>query len=85
MRSALSFAKIFILLLGISCVSVPNRPDYPVCVSGTNGWMCTDASGDFPEEATNLICTTGIGYTTLERYISELELRIRKLERRCKN
>jgi|694.fasta_scaffold55836_10 hypothetical protein len=84
MSSAISFVVIFTLFLSVSCVSKPNRPDAPLCLRNTDAWMCTDSSGDFEQEEDELICTDFAGYADLEGYIDSLELRIRKLERRCK-
>lgn len=83
MKNVTSFAKLFILCLGVSCVSKPNRPDSPLCLFNSDGWVCTNSGGDFRSEESNLICTDLSGYAALERYVDELELRIRKLERRC--
>lgn len=71
------------IFLGTSCVSKPNRPDAPLCLFNSTGWICTDRRGDFPETESNLMATTIDGYSSLERYIDVLELRIRKLERSC--
>jgi hypothetical protein len=75
---------LFTILLGTSCVSKPNRPDSPLCLYNSDGWVCTDSNSDFPETENNLICSTLTGYSSLERYIDALELRIRQLERRCR-
>lgn len=71
------------IFLGTSCVSKPNRPDSPLCIRNSDGWICTDSRGDFQEQESNLICSTITGYGQLERYVDDLELRIRKLERNC--
>jgi hypothetical protein len=84
MRKEMKFVVFFTMFLASSCVSRPNRPDAPLCLFNSDGWVCTDARGDFPEPESNLICSTIDGYSSLERYIDELELRIRQLERRCK-
>jgi hypothetical protein len=84
MRNVTSSVKLFILFLGVSCVSHPNRPDSSLCLANSDGWVCTNSGGDFREQESNLICTDLSGYSALERYVDQLELRIRKLERRCK-
>lgn len=70
--------------LAASCVSKPNRPDSPICLHNSDGWMCTDSRGDFPETEANLICSTIDGYSNVSKYVDALELKIRQLERRCK-
>lgn len=77
-----TFAALFILLIGASCVSKPNRPDAPMC--GASG-DCTDSRGEFQEDPRLLLCTNPLGYSSYEDYIDRLELRIRQLERNCKN
>jgi hypothetical protein len=83
MRNVTSFAKIFILLVGVSCVSKPSRPDSSLCLANSDGWFCTNSGGDYREQESNLICTDLSGYAALERYVDQIELRLKKLERRC--
>jgi len=45
---------------------------------------CEDARGEYREETKNLICTDIDGYSKLERYIDQLELRVRNCGRKCK-
>lgn len=85
MTNVISYVKLFIILLGVSCVSKPYRPDTSVCLYNSDGWVCTNASGDFRQEPNDLVCTTLPDYSVLERYVDQIELRLRKLERRCKN
>lgn len=75
------FVVLFMILIGVSCVSHPHRPDAPLC--GPSG-DCVDASGEHQEDQRTLLCTTPQGYSSLETYIDKLELRVRTLERRCK-
>ena len=85
MRREMKFVVYFTILLAASgCVSKPSRPDAPLCLHNSNGWACTDGRGDFSETENNLVCSTLDGYSSLERYIDALELRVRQLERRCK-
>ena len=84
MKNGTSFVVFFTIFLATNCVSKPNRPDAPLCLRNSDGWVCTDGRGDFPETENNLICSTFDGYSSLERYIDDLELRIRKLERSCR-
>lgn len=84
MRDATSFAKLFIMLLGVSCVSKPGRPSAPICLANSDGWVCTDNSGDYREQESNLVCTDYVGFAAYQRYVDQIELRLRKLERRCK-
>lgn len=73
------------ICLAISCQTKPNRPDSPVCLHNSTGWVCTDSRGDFNETENNLVCSTLDGYSAMERYVDALELRIRKLERSCRH
>ena len=84
MKDVMNFVKLFTLFLGVSCVSAPHRPDAPVCLFNSDGWHCTNRGGDYREQESNLVCTDLSGYAILERYVDEIELRLRKLERRCK-
>lgn len=83
MTKKAKFAVCFTIFLGSSCVSKPNRPDSPVCLHNSDGWVCTDSRGDFREQENNLVCSTISGYSALERYVDNLEVKIRKLERNC--
>ena len=74
------FVALFTILIGISCVSHPRRPDSPLC--GPSG-DCRDSTGEHQEDPRLLLCTTPQGYSALEDYIDKLELRVRTLERRC--
>ena len=80
MRSLRIFDALFITLIGVSCVSNPRRPDAPLC--GPNG-DCRDSRGEYQEDPRLFLCTTPRGYSELESYIDNLELRIKTLERRC--
>jgi hypothetical protein len=84
MKIKIIFAGFFTIFLATSCVTKPNRPDSPICLHNSTGWVCTDSRGDFPETENNLICSTIDGYSSLSSYVEFLELKIRKLERRCR-
>lgn len=85
MRREMRFVVCFTILHAVSgCVSKPSRPDSALCLHNSTGWVCSDSRGDFPEVEANLICSNLDGYSSLERYIDALELRVRQLERRCK-
>ena len=78
------FAACCLIYLGTSCVSKPDRPDAPICLHNSDGWVCTDSRGDFKEQENNLVCTSIAGYSSLEKYIDVLELKIRQFERTCR-
>jgi hypothetical protein len=84
MKTETLCAVFFTTFLAASCVSKPNRPDSAICLHNSDGWVCTDSRGDFPETENNLICSTIDGYSNLSKYVDALELKIRELERRCK-
>ena len=72
-----------LLLLGVACacISNPRRPDASLC--GHLG-DCLNGSGEFQTDPRLLLCTDTAGYALYEDYIDSLELRIRNLERTCK-
>jgi len=69
-------------IFAVSCVSNPKRPDAPMCGSGGD---CVSSIGEHQEDPRLLLCTTPLGYSSYEDYIDRLELRVRELERRCRN
>jgi hypothetical protein len=85
MKNAALYAILFISFIACSCIRKPHRPDAPLCTVDEIHGECTDARGDFFLDHAHLLCTSLEGYSTLERYIDELELRVKQLERRCKN
>ena len=84
MKTGIIYAICFTIFLGAKCAYKPNRPDVPVCLHNSYGWVCTDSRGDFPENDNNLICTTLTGYSESIRYLDQLEKRIKELERSCR-
>lgn len=84
MKTKIPFVVFCTIFLATNCVSKPNRPDSAICLHNSDGWVCTDSRGDFPETENNLICSTIDGYSSLSKYVDQLELRIRQLERQCK-
>ena len=83
MKTGIAYGICFTIFLGAKCAYKPNRPDAPVCLHNSNGWICTDSRGDFPENENNLLCTTFTGYSESIRYLDQLEKRIKELERSC--
>ena len=83
MKSSRLFAVVSMIFTSVSCHTVPNRPDAPICGVTTEGAQCVDVRGDFNDTHANMLCTTLEGYSKLESYIDTLELRVRDYERRC--
>ena len=84
MKTGIIYAICFTIFLGAKCAYKPSRPDVPVCLHNSYGWVCTDSRGDFPQTETELICTTFPGYSKSIEYLEQLEKRIKQLERSCK-
>jgi hypothetical protein len=84
MRIEVVFAVFFMICISCSCIQKPGRPDAPLCTVTSENGECTDVRGDFVLDHAQLLCTSVDGYSTLERYVDQLELKVRDLERRCK-
>jgi hypothetical protein len=84
MKTGIIYAVCFTIFLGAKCAYKPVRPDVPVCLHNSNGWVCTDSRGDFSQTESELICTTFVGYSESMRYLDKLEKRIKELERLCR-
>ena len=84
MKTGIIYAACFTIFLGAKCAYKPNRPDVPICLHNSNGWICTDSRGDFSENENNLLCSTFTGYSESIRYLDQLEKRIKELERSCR-
>ena len=87
MMNVRSFAALFIIFSLVSgCRSRPNRPDASLCVVIVeNGHVygdCENSAGEYREDYKRLLCTDPDSYGRLERYIDDLELRIRNCGRR---
>ena len=82
MKNCVTCVLLFIgLIIASGCVSNPKRPEAALCDSQGN---CIDSRGEFKDDPRLLLCTNPTGYSLIENYIDQLELRIRKLERNCR-
>lgn len=81
MQNLKTFAILFIIFAGNSCVTRPHRPDAPMC--GASG-DCINGSGEFQVDPRILICSDPRGYALYEDYIDGLELEIKRLRRTCR-